>query len=102
VQATQKAYLWPARHYASSNTSTSVPHGARFRLKSAFNVSGFPPEVQVVLNAMKKYGIIVADNGSNWFVSGVPDERWNNDNLAHPAQHSGLEFRGGGRVGAHG
>ncbi len=83
VQATQKAYLWPARHYASSNTSTSVPPmGARFRLKSAFNVSGFPPEVQVVLNAMKKYGIIVADNGSNWFVSGVPDERWNNDNLA--------------------
>jgi uncharacterized protein (TIGR03437 family) len=56
--------------------------GARFRLKSAFDVSGFPPEVQIILNAMKKYGIIVADNGSNWYISGVPDDRWNNDNLA--------------------
>jgi uncharacterized protein (TIGR03437 family) len=69
VQVTQKAYLWPARHYASSNTSTNVPPmGARFRLKSAFAVSGFPPEVQIILNAMQKYGIIVADNGSNWAV----------------------------------
>jgi uncharacterized protein (TIGR03437 family) len=83
VQHSQQAYLWPARHFASSNTSTSVPPmGARFRLKSSFNVSSFPSEVQIILNAMKKYGIIVADNGSNWFISGVPDDNWNNDNLA--------------------
>jgi uncharacterized protein (TIGR03437 family) len=93
VQVTQKAYLWPARHYASSNTSTSVPPmGARFRLKSAFDVSGFPPEVQIILNAMKKYGIIVADNGSNWFISGVPDDRWNNDNLATLSNVRGSNF----------
>jgi uncharacterized protein (TIGR03437 family) len=93
VQVTQKAYLWPARHYASSNTSTSVPPmGARFRLKSTFNVSGFPQEVQVILNAMKKYGIIVADNGSNWFVSGVPDDRWDNDNLATLRNVHGSDF----------
>jgi uncharacterized protein (TIGR03437 family) len=94
VQTTQKAYLWPARHYASSNTSTSVPPmGARFRLKSSFDVSGFPPEVQIILNAMRKYGVIVADNGSNWYVSGVPDDRWNNDNLAtlHNVQGSDFE-----------
>jgi hypothetical protein len=93
VQVSQKAYLWPARHYASSNTSTSVPPmGARFRLKSSFNVSSFPQEVQVILNAMKKYGIIVADNGSNWYISGVPDERWNNDNLATLRNVHGSDF----------
>ena len=93
VQVTQKAYLWPARHYASSNTSASVPPmGARFRLKSAFDVSGFPAEVQIILNAMKKYGIIVADNGSNWFISGVPDDRWNNDNLATLHRVTGAAF----------
>ncbi len=93
VQTSQKAYLWPARHYASSNTSTSVPPmGARFRLKNAFNVSTFPAEVQVILNAMKKYGIIVADNGSNWYISGVPDERWNNDNLATLRNVHGSDF----------
>ncbi len=93
VQTTQKAYLWPARHYASSNTSAGVPPmGARFRLKSAFNVSGFPAEVQIILNAMKKYGIIVADNGSNWYVSGVPDDRWNNDNLHLLGNVHGSDF----------
>jgi uncharacterized protein (TIGR03437 family) len=93
VQTTQEAYLWPARHYASSNTSASVPPmGARFRLKSAFNVSGFPAEVQIILNAMKKYGIVVADNGSNWFISGVPDDRWNNDNLATLGNVHGSDF----------
>ena len=93
VQTSQKAYLWPARHYASSNTSTSVPPmGARFRLKSAFNVSSFPSEVQIILNAMKKYGIIVADNGSNWYISGVPDDRWDNSNLHLLGNVTGSNF----------
>jgi hypothetical protein len=83
VQRTQKAYVWPARHHASSNTSTSVPPmGQRFRLRADFDVSSYPASVQVILNAMKKYGLILADNGSNWYISGVPDERWNNDELA--------------------
>ncbi len=55
--------------------------GARFRLKSSYNISGFAPQLQVILQAMKQYGIILADNGSNWYVSGSPDERWDNDML---------------------
>ena len=66
--------------------------GARFRLKSSFNVSGFTSEVQIILNAMKKYGIIVADNGSNWYISGVPDDRWNNDNLHALGNVHGSDF----------
>src|SRR5512139_1526841 len=76
---TRKAYVWPARHYASSLTSlTYPPMGQRFRLKAGFDVSGFSQEVQVILRALKTYGVILADNGSAWFISGVPDERWNN------------------------
>jgi hypothetical protein len=93
VQKTQRAYVWPARHYASSNTSTSLPPmGQRFRLRADFNVSGFPAAVQVILNAMKKYGLIVADNGSNWYISGVPDERWNNNDLATLGRVKGSDF----------
>jgi hypothetical protein len=57
------------------------PMGARLRLKGDYDISGFPPEMQIILQAMKTYGIILADNGSNWFVSGAPDERWDNDML---------------------
>jgi hypothetical protein len=93
VQNTRRAYVWPARHYASSNTSSSVPPmGQRFRLRSSFDVSGFPATVQVILVAMKKYGIIIADNGSNWYISGVPDERWNNDELATLRTVIGSDF----------
>jgi hypothetical protein len=55
--------------------------GQRFRLKTSFDISGFSPTNQIILRALKKYGMMVADNGSNWFLSGVPDERWNNDDL---------------------
>jgi hypothetical protein len=79
---TQRAYVWPARHFASSNTSQDVPPmGQRFRLKASFDTSGFSPEVQVILTAMKQYGLILADNGSSWFISGAPDPRWDNDML---------------------
>lgn len=79
---TQRAYVWPARHYASSITDPNVPPmGQRFRLKAGYNISGFDPQLQVILTAMKEYGIILADNGSNWYVSGAPDERWDNDLL---------------------
>jgi hypothetical protein len=73
---THKAYLWPARHYASELTDEQYPPlGQRFRLRADFDVSGFSPEIQVILRALKKYGMILADNGSSWFISGVPDER---------------------------
>jgi hypothetical protein len=83
VPQTQKAYVWPARHYASSLTSTNYPAmGQRFRLRANFDISGFPSDVQVILRALKKYGLILADNGSAWYISGAPDSRWDNSNLA--------------------
>lgn len=82
AQITQRSYVWPARHYASSNTSPSVPPmGQRFRLKSSVDISGFEPPVQVIFTAFKRYGLILADNGSNWYVSGAPDARWDDDML---------------------
>jgi len=82
VPKTRKAYVWPARHYASSLTGSNYPPmGQRFRLKASFDLSSFSGEMQVILRAMKKYGLILADNGSAWYISGAPDERWNNDVL---------------------
>jgi hypothetical protein len=82
VSRTQRAYVWPARHVASSLTDPALPPmGARLRLKHDFDISGFPRQARVVLQALKEYGMIVADNGSDWFVSGAPDPRWSNDDL---------------------
>lgn len=79
---TRKAYVWPARHYASDLTGSQYPPmGQRFRLKAGFDISGFSPDVQVILKALKKYGMILADNGSSWYLSGAPDSRWDNDVL---------------------
>ncbi|MCP4217583.1 MAG: VCBS repeat-containing protein [bacterium] len=79
---TQKAYVWPARHYASSLTAVNYPPlGQRFRLKAGFDISGFSPHAQVILRALKKYGMILADNGSSWYISGAPSESWNNSVL---------------------
>jgi hypothetical protein len=71
-------YIWPARHLTSFDPEALgiPPMGARFRLKSSFDISDFPAEMKVILRAMKTYGIILADNGSNWFISGTPDEGW--------------------------
>lgn len=74
-------YIWPARHQTADPQNGIPPMGARFRLKADFDISGFPHEMQVLLQAMKTYGIVLADNGSNWYVSGAPDERWDNDML---------------------
>lgn len=82
VPRTRREYIWPARHYASSSTDpTRPPMGQRFRLKASFDISGFSPTNRVILTALKTYGMIVADNGSSWYLSGVPDERWDNDDL---------------------
>jgi hypothetical protein len=82
ASTTQRAYVWPARHYASSNTSLNVPPmGQRFRMKASFDISSFSPQVQVILTAFKQFGIILADNGSNWYISGAPDPRWDNEIL---------------------
>ena len=77
---TQRAYVWPARHFASNSTDPTLPPmGQRFRLKSSFDVDPFSRDVQIILTAMKRYGLILADNGSSWFISGAPDDRWDND-----------------------
>src|SRR6185503_10153333 len=93
VPQSRREYVWPARHYASSLTGTQYPRmGERFRLKASVNISTFPSDVQVILRAMKKYGIIMADNGSAWFISGKPDPRWNDDNLRTFGQLLGSNF----------
>ena len=79
---TQNGFITPARHFASSNPSAALPPmGMRVRLQASFNVNTFPTEVQVILRAMQKYGLILADNGSGWFVSGAPDTRWSDTRL---------------------
>lgn len=79
----RKSYVWPARHFASTNTNPNVPPlGTRFRLKSSVDLSGMSPAGKIIMQAMKDYGIILADNGSNWYVSGAPNPNWD-DNALH-------------------
>jgi len=75
-------YIAPARHSVNSHGGIySLPFGAKIRLKAGFNITGYPAHLQVILKAMKKYGLILADIGSNMYISGAPDSRWNNDEL---------------------
>jgi hypothetical protein len=93
AQRTRRAYVWPARHYASSLTDPSLPPmGLRVRLRASFDVSGFPPQARVVLVALKRYGMILADNGSNWYVSGAPNPHWSNDQLHSLGRVHGSDF----------
>ncbi|MCD6291496.1 MAG: cellulase family glycosylhydrolase, partial [Anaerolineae bacterium] len=90
---TRKAYVWPARHYASDLTAGRYPPmGQRFRLRADFDISGFSPQAQVILQALKRYGMILADNGRAWFISGAPDDRWDNDVLHELHQVHGTDF----------
>lgn len=82
ASVTQEAYVWPARHQAGASTDEAVPPmGQRFRLKADIDLSAFSPINQIILQALKTYGMFLADNGSDWFLSGVPDDRWDNDDL---------------------
>jgi hypothetical protein len=93
VARTRRAYVHPARHWASSNTSPDLPPmGMRVRLKATFDVSSFPPNIRVILEALKRYGMFVADNGSNWYLSGAPDPRWNDSELATLRRVKGRDF----------
>src|SRR5262249_61093653 len=75
-------WIFPASHQAGSDPSPYVPSmGQRFRLRADFDISSFSPTNQVILTALKQYGMIVADNGSNWFLSGAPDPRWDDSDL---------------------
>ena len=82
VQRTQRGYLHPATHWASRSSDRNLPPmGLRLRLKANYDISRYPASVQVILTALKKYGMIVADNGSNWFITGAHDDRWNDEEL---------------------
>ena len=82
AQNTRHAYVYPARHYASNDTNPNrPPMGMRVRLKASFNISTFSPRIQVILRALKNYGMFLADNGSNWYISGAPDPRWSDNEL---------------------
>jgi hypothetical protein len=79
---TRRAFIYPARHFASSLTDPDLPAmGQRLRLERGFDISRFPRQSRVVLRALKRYGMILADNGSSWYVSGAPSRAWDNDDL---------------------
>lgn len=87
-----KGYIWPARHKAGSQITGWPPMGQRFRLKSTYNISSFSPTNKAILTALKEYGMFVADNGSNWFVSGTSDKRWNDSDLNKLKVLTGNDF----------
>ena len=93
VPRTRRAYIYPARHYASGDTDPNLPPmGMRVRLKTSFDISKYEPPIQVILRALKKYGMFVADNGGGWFLSGAPDPRWSNDQLGMLKTVKGSDF----------
>ena len=90
---TRSAYVWPARHEASSDADPALPPmGVRFRLKVSIDLSGVSPTNQAILTALKTYGMFLADNGSAWFISGAPDPAWNDDDLHQLGAIHGSDF----------
>jgi hypothetical protein len=90
---TRRSYVYPARHDASDSDDPALPPmGLRVRLRASFDVSGFPPQARVVLTALKRYGMILADNGSPWFVTGAPSSGWDDDDLHTLGRVTGADF----------
>jgi hypothetical protein len=93
VPATQNGYIHPATHFASDSSNPNLPPmGLRLRLKASYSLAGFNGESLVILEALKRYGLIVADNGSPWFITGAPDPRWNDENLEQIKRVSGSDL----------
>ena len=93
VEHTQRGYIHPATHFASDSSDPSLPPmGLRLRLKASFSLAGYRGEALVVLRALKRYGLIVADNGSPWYITGAPDPRWNNEDLDQLKRVPGSAF----------
>ncbi|MBX3143977.1 MAG: hypothetical protein KF813_09500 [Trueperaceae bacterium] len=93
VPQTRNTYVWPARHQASHRTGSEFPPmGQRFRLRADFDASAMSAEAQVIVQALKTYGMILADNGSAWYLSGAPDERWDNGALRDLKRITGADF----------
>ncbi|MGD0454856.1 MAG: hypothetical protein ABSB69_14780 [Solirubrobacteraceae bacterium] len=93
VPETQNGYIHPATHFASSSSNSDLPPmGLRLRLKASYSLAGFHGESLIVLEALKRYGLIVADNGSPWFITGAPNPHWNDEDLEQIKQVPGSEF----------
>jgi hypothetical protein len=93
VRRTRRAYVYPARHFASSSNDPNLPPmGLRVRLKASFDASGFPRQSRIVLTALKRFGMMVSDNGSDWFITGAPSPGWRNDDLRSLARVRGSDF----------
>jgi len=93
VRRTRRAYMYPARHFASTSDDPSLPPmGLRVRLKASVDVSGYPRQARVVLTALKRYGMLVSDNGSDWYITGSPNPGWRNDDLRTLGRVKGSEF----------
>jgi hypothetical protein len=93
AERTRRAYVYPARHYASASTDPALPPmGLRVRLKASVNISGLPYQARVVALALKRYGLILADNGSPWYISGAPNRRWSDDALHQLDRLHGRDF----------
>jgi hypothetical protein len=93
AETTDTSYIWPARHEAGSSSNPNLPPmGARFRLKASYNISGYSPQAQVVLRAMQQYGLILADNGSNWYFGGTADPAWPSSLIEELKQVPASEF----------
>jgi hypothetical protein len=93
VSQTRRAFVFPARHFASSDDDPSLPRmGERLRLKASVDLSGLPRQARIVAQAMKEYGLIVADNGSDWYVSGAPNRHWDNDAMHALGALEGRDF----------
>jgi hypothetical protein len=85
-------YMYPARHLTAPPCPTLPPMGLRVRLKASVDISGFGPHAQVVLKALRRYGMILADNGSPWYIGGAPDSRWNDDEMHKLQTLTGADF----------
>ena len=93
VPATQRGYIHPATHFAASSSDANLPPmGLRLRLKASFDLAGYHGQALVVLRALKRYGLIVADNGSPWYITGAPDPRWSNEDLDQLKRVPGSAF----------
>ena len=93
MSSSRRAYVHPARHFASDDTDPSLPRmGERLRLKASVDVSRLPRQARVVATALKRYGLIVADNGSDWYISGAPNPGWDNDQLHALGGITGRDF----------
>lgn len=93
VSRSQRGFIHPATHFASDDNDPDLPPmGLRFRLKADYDTSGFSPEIRVILRSLKTYGMFVADNGSNWYLSGAPNPNWNDDHLRELKQLRGSDF----------